>query len=81
MPFWHLTYNTCNNTPHIIIKKMLEREHITLAITLQVNIKTDTWIGTHNIGYSYANKYKKTLQLAHIILVVATYKNTKRRLK
>ena len=30
---------------------MLEREHITLAITLQVNIKTDTWIDTHNIGY------------------------------
>ena len=57
---------------------MLEREHITLAITLQVNIKTDTWIGTHNIGYSYANKYKKTLQLAHIILVIATHKNTTR---
>ena len=54
MPFWHIAYNTCNNTPHIIIKKMLEREHITLAITLQVNIKTDTWIGTHNIGYSNA---------------------------
>ena len=54
MPFWHTTYNTSNNAPHIIIKKMLEREHITIAITLQVNIKTDTSIGTHNISYSDA---------------------------
>ena len=34
MPLWHITYNTCNNASHIIIKNTLERDHITLAITL-----------------------------------------------